>query len=93
MNNVITPKKMPINRQVITFLSNVASGRDNPTTAIIKANAVPIGIPLLTNTSITGTIPAALAYIGTASNTDKAQQTNYLLTYTVQRILRVQIRA
>ena len=83
MNNVITPKKMPINRQVITFLSNVASGRDNPTTAIIKANAVPIGIPLLTNTSITGTIPAALAYIGTASNTDKgtANQLSFDIYY------------
>ena len=35
------PKKIPINRQVITFLSRVASGKDNPTTAIMKAMAVP----------------------------------------------------
>ena len=35
------PKKIPINLQVITFLSRVASGKDNPTTAIMKAMAVP----------------------------------------------------
>jgi hypothetical protein len=50
----------------ITFLSKVASGNDKPTTAIIKAMAVPIGTPFATKTWITGTIPAALAYIGTA---------------------------
>lgn len=54
----------------MTFLSSVASGKDNPTTAIIKAMAVPIGIPLATNTSMTGTRPAALAYMGTANSTD-----------------------
>lgn len=56
INSVTTPKKMPINRQVIT---------------IIKAMAVPSGIPLATNTSTMGTMPAALAYIGTASTTAK----------------------
>lgn len=45
MKKVITEKNMVIIFQVITFLSNVASGMDNPTTAIIKAIAVPIGIP------------------------------------------------
>ena len=65
------PKKIPINLQVITFLSRVASGKDNPTTAIMKAMAVPKGMPLATNTSMTGTIPAALAYIGTARRTEK----------------------
>ena len=54
----------------MTFLSNVASGRDRPTTAIMNAMAVPIGIPFATNTWMTGTIPAALAYIGTAKITE-----------------------
>lgn len=66
MHIVIVPKKMPINFQVITFFSIVISGSDSPTTAIINAMAVPIGTPFATNTSITGTMPAALAYIGTA---------------------------
>ena len=67
--NATVPKKMPMSRQVITFLSIVASGRDSPTTDIMKARAVPRGMPLATNTSTTGTIPAALAYIGTAMST------------------------
>ena len=37
----------------MTFLRSVASGSDNPTTAIMKASAVPIGIPLETKTSMT----------------------------------------
>ena len=51
INRVTTPKKMPINRQVITFYSMVASGMERPMMAIIKAMAVPSGIPLATNTS------------------------------------------
>ena len=70
MNKVIRLKKIPISRQYITFLSNVASGNERPTTAIINAKAVPMGTPLATNTSITGTIPAALAYMGTANKTE-----------------------
>lgn len=70
INSVIVPKKMPIRRHVITFLRRVASGNDNPTTAIIKASAVPMGTPFATNTSTTGTMPAALAYIGTPNTTD-----------------------
>ena len=50
MKKVTTPKKIAINFQVITFLSIVASGIESPTTAIIKAMAVPIGIPFCTNT-------------------------------------------
>ena len=46
MNSVMVPKKMPISRHVITFLSKVASGNDSPTTAIMNARAVPIGTPL-----------------------------------------------
>ena len=44
------PKKMAISLMVITFLSSIASGIDSPTTAIIKASEVPIGMPLVTKT-------------------------------------------
>ena len=67
MHSVTTPKNIPINFKVITFLSSIASGRDKPTTPIIKAMAVPKGIPLLTSTCTTGKMPEALEYIGTAS--------------------------
>ena len=50
INSVIVPKKMPISFHVITFLSSVASGSESPTTAIIKAMAVPSGTPLATKT-------------------------------------------
>ena len=69
INSVTVPKNMPISFQVITFFSMVASGNDKPTTAIIKAIAVPSGTPLATKTCTTGTIPEALAYIGTAKIT------------------------
>lgn len=42
INKAVTPKKMPTKRHVITFFNNVASGSENPTTAIIKAKAVDI---------------------------------------------------
>ncbi len=45
MQIATTPKKIAISFHVITFLSIVASGMDKPTTAIINAMAVPIGIP------------------------------------------------
>ena len=48
MKNATVPKKIPMRRQLMTFLSSVASGSDRPTTPIIKAMAVPIGIPLAT---------------------------------------------
>ena len=48
---------MPINRHVITFLSIVASGIERPITAIIKAMAVPSGMPFATKTSMMGTMP------------------------------------
>lgn len=69
INKVTTPNNMPISGQVITFLSMVASGIESPMIAIIKAMAVPNGMPFATNTSMIGTMPAALAYIGTASTT------------------------
>ncbi len=71
MNMVITPKNIPISFHVITFFNNVASGNERPTTAIMNASAVPTGIPFATKTSMTGTIPAALAYIGTARITER----------------------
>ena len=70
MKKATVPKNIAISRHVITFFSKVASGSESPTTAIMKAMAVPIGIPLATNTSMTGTMPAALAYIGTARMTE-----------------------
>ena len=48
---------MPINRHVITFLSIVASGIESPIIAIIKAMAVPSGMPFATKTSMMGTMP------------------------------------
>lgn len=71
MNSATIPKNIPINRHVITFFSKVASGKDSPTTPIMKAIAVPSGTPLATKTCMTGTMPAAFAYIGTASITAK----------------------
>ena len=50
IQSVTTPKKMAISLKVITFFKSIASGNDNPTTPIIKAIAVPNGIPLATNT-------------------------------------------
>lgn len=81
MKKATVPKKIPISLHVITFLSKVASGRESPTTAIMNAMAVPMGTPFATNTSMTGTIPAALAYIGTASTTDKG--TAYQLSFDI----------
>lgn len=50
MQSVTTLKKMAMSLKVITFLSSIASGKERPTTPIIKAIAVPNGIPLATNT-------------------------------------------
>ena len=52
-----------------TFLRIIISGTDRAVTAIIKARAVPIGIPLSMNTATRGIIPAALEYKGTPINT------------------------
>lgn len=69
MNSVMVPKNTPMSFQVITFLSIVVSGSDKPTTAIMKAMAVPRATPFWTKTSITGKMPAALEYMGTARTT------------------------
>lgn len=53
MKKVITPKNIPTKRQVITFFNRVASGSDKPTTAIIKASAVPIPITIYNSTLLT----------------------------------------
>jgi len=50
MQSVTTPKKMAISFKVITFFKSMASGNDKPTTPIIKAIAVPKGIPFATKT-------------------------------------------
>ena len=52
-----------------TFRSIIISGTDSAVTAIIKARAVPIGIPLSINTATKGIIPAALEYNGTPIST------------------------
>lgn len=50
MKIVTTAKKIPMSFRVITFFNSIASGMERPTTAIIKAMAVPIGMPFCTNT-------------------------------------------
>lgn len=52
-----------------TFLSIIISGTDKAVTAIIKAKAVPTGIPLSIKTATRGMIPAALEYNGTPIKT------------------------
>ena len=67
MHSVTTPKNIAMSLKVITFFNSIASGNDSPTTPIIKAMAVPNGIPLATKTWATGNIPEALEYMGTAN--------------------------
>ena len=45
-----TTKKMAMSLSVIIFFNSIACGNDKPTTPIIKAIAVPNGIPLTTST-------------------------------------------
>ena len=78
MKNATVPKNMIISLHDITFFNIVASGSESPTTDIIKAIAVPNDTPLATSTCTTGTIPAALAYIGIANIT--ANGTAYQLS-------------
>lgn len=49
MKAATVPKKIAMSRHVITFFNIVASGNESPTTAIIKAMAVPIDTPLATS--------------------------------------------
>lgn len=93
MKKATVPKNIAISRHVITFFSKVASGSESPTTAIMKAIAVPIGIPLATNTSMTGTMPAALAYIGTARITESGTANQLSFDMYCSKILRAQSRA
>ena len=73
------PKNAPILTQLITYFESGASGNESPTTAIMNAMAVPTGIPLATKTWMTGIIPAALAYMGTARMTDNGTAYQYSL--------------
>lgn len=69
MKKAVTPKKMAMNFHVITFFRSMASGNERPMTAIMKAMAASMATPFCTKISTIGTMPAALAYTGTATNT------------------------
>lgn len=55
------PKKANNNCHFMAFLRIKASGKDNATVAVIKAKAVPSGIPLPIKASITGKTETELA--------------------------------
>ena len=55
------PKKMASNCHFMAFLRIKASGIDKVTVAVIKANAVPKGIPLPTRASTIGMTETELA--------------------------------
>ena len=59
------PKKMAMSFNFIALLNRIASGRLRAAVAIIKAKAVPSGIPFLNKTTAIGTIAAQLPYSGT----------------------------
>ena len=61
MPRVVTPKKVTNNCHFIAFLRINASGKDKATVAVIKARAVPTGIPLLIKASIIGKTETELA--------------------------------
>ena len=65
MAAVVTPKKIAISFNFITRLSITASGKLSAAVAIIKARAVPRGIPFWNKTTATGTMAAQLPYMGT----------------------------
>ena len=69
------PKNIAIRGSFIARRSMTASGRLRAAKAIMKASAVPKGIPLLNKTIAIGTIAAQLPYIGvpkiTAIGTEK----------------------
>lgn len=58
-------KKITINRSRITFFKITASGKLKAAVAIMKASAVPSGIPFLNKAMAIGTIAAQLPYMGT----------------------------
>ena len=65
----VTLKKTAINFGLSTRRKIMASGKDRAMTAIINASTVPRAAPLPNNASTTGTIPAALEYMGTPMST------------------------
>lgn len=93
INSVTVAKNTAISRHVITFFRRVASGSDKPTTAIIKAIAVPKGIPFATKTSIIGTIPAHWHTSAPLISHSGELHTNYRVTYIARRIPPAQIHA
>lgn len=72
---VVIPKKAAINESFMVRLKIIASGILRAAIAIMKARAVPSGIPFWKRTTATGTIAAQLPYMGTpkkvASGTEK----------------------
>jgi hypothetical protein len=69
MDNPTTAKKVRSNFIFMTFFNIRNSGRDKPTTAIIKASQVPRGIHLAINACTMGITLVALAYMGIPTNT------------------------
>ena len=62
---VTIPKNIAISFSFIALLRIIASGKLSADMAIIKARAVPIGIPFWNKANAIGTIAAQLPYIGT----------------------------
>lgn len=58
---IVTPKNAARSCFFIIFASISPSGMDMVTVAVMKASAVPIGIPLPTNASIIGTTSTEFA--------------------------------
>ena len=69
MDTASMPKKIARSLGFNTFLSIIISGNDSAVTAIIKAKAVPMGIPFSIKTATKGIIPAAFEYKGIPINT------------------------
>lgn len=61
---VVIPKNIANNFQLIAFFKINASGMENVTVAVMKANAVPSGTPLSIKASITGITLTEFAYRG-----------------------------
>ena len=61
INRVMTPKKIPMSFQVITFFSSVASGMESPTTPIMKAMATILAVPMYANAA--GIVPVVEVFV------------------------------
>lgn len=87
MHNVTTPKNIAMSLSDITFFKSMASGNDRPTTPIMKAIAVPKGMPFATNTCTTGSMPDAFEYIALPKWLQWVQQTDCLYPYIFRKTL------